>query len=404
MRRLLAQETERQQQTESRLGRQTSLLGHRLRETDCLYALSKVFTNRSLSWEEVCKRTTDLLPRYFHDRDRVSARLVCSGLEFRTAAFRVHGISITRDIVVEGQAIGNIQFFYTDKRDPEYRLLFLGRERNLLDEISERLSNYFERRLVERRAEAARAEAERASLAKSRFFAAASHDLRQPLQAMHLFLHTLSQRISEAGDRRVLELLSQALDHTDELLRPLLEVAKLDAGTIRPDRVAIPVAQLLAELSEKYRRRAEDKCLEFTVVNSTAVLWTDPILLGRVVDCLACNAIKHTDRGRIVIGVRRRGDSAHIEVWDTGPGIPESHARAVFQEFYQIGNDERDRRHGLGLGLAIAERTARLLDHPIGLRSTPGRGSVFFVAVPIASRERWPGWLAGDRTWSRVVA
>lgn len=402
-RQLLAREEARKQRIEARMKRQSRLLGQRVRETDCLYALSKVFTNRDLSWEEACRRTMDLLPRFFLDRSRVSARLVCHGREFRTPAFRAHDVVVARPILVQGGRIGEIEFHYSDRRDPEYRLLFLGRERTLLDDIAERLVNYFERQTSDRRADAARIEAERASQAKSRFFAAASHDLRQPLQAMHLFLHTLSQRHDSEDDRRILSLLSQALDHTDELLRPLLEVAKLDAGTIRPERVAVPASHVFSELGKRYLHRALEKRLSLTIVPSWAVLWTDPILLQRILDCLMCNAITHTEEGRILVGLRRRKGRARIEVWDTGPGISEIHANAVFQEFYQIGNEERDRRHGLGLGLAIAERTARLLDHPIGLKSIPGKGSAFHVDVQMASHSLLPGWQA-EETRSRRFA
>lgn len=305
-------------------------------------------------------------------------------MEFRTRLFRDDCMRVSRDVVVEGETIGQVEFFYLDSQDLDYRVLFLGRERNVLDELCERLANFFERRLAEERALAAQEEAERANLAKSQFFAAASHDLRQPLQAMHLFHQILIQRLSDPRDKSVADLLGDALGQTDDLLQPLLEIAKLDAGTIQPEIVTFPLGELLSSVAAERMAEASGKGLCIKVMPTTALVRSDPILLGRIVDSLISNAVRHTSDGRIVIGSRRRRGRVAVEVWDTGPGIGADHLPAVFQEFYQVGNTERDHRRGLGLGLAIAERTSRLLGHHIGVRSVPDKGSVFFIEVPPA--------------------
>jgi PAS domain S-box-containing protein len=242
-----------------------------------------------------------------------------------------------------------------------------------------------------KRAEAAlmdaQREAERANRAKSRFLAAAGHDLSQPLQAIAMFAAALKSSVADRESREAIDAIRQSLRSADELLNALLEVARLDAGTLTPQPKAFAVCDLLERVEASHAAQAREKGLELRTAPSSLSVVSDPALLGRILSNLVSNAIRYTDRGKVLIGCRRRGQMLRIEVWDTGIGIPESKWGAIFEEFYQIGNPERDRKRGLGLGLAIVDRLAKLLGHGIELRSWVGRGSMFAVVVPIGAPE-----------------
>ncbi|MBF0392167.1 MAG: hypothetical protein HQL38_05755, partial [Alphaproteobacteria bacterium] len=233
----------------------------------------------------------------------------------------------------------------------------------------------------------ARREAVRANLAKSRFLAAASHDLRQPWQALRLFLDVLLLRLKDPKDREVAEKAGQALEGGESLLSALLDVSVLEAGTVRTEIRAVPVLPLLIRLAQECEPQAAQKGLALSVVPCGAEITTDPVLLLRILRNLMTNAIRHTARGRILLGCRHRAGGLRIEVWDTGPGIPPAEMERIFEDFYQIENAERDRNKGLGLGLSIVRRMALLLDHGIDVRSRPGRGSMFAVIVALAPSE-----------------
>ncbi len=240
-----------------------------------------------------------------------------------------------------------------------------------------------ERKGIEEQLHKAKEEAERANIAKSKFLAAASHDLRQPVQSLLFFVHILSERLAGHGARDLVGTMQEALDALKLLLDGILDLSKLDAGVVVPQRAALPAAALLRRLETEYAPRFAGKGLRLTVVCPEVMVDSDPTLLGRIVGNLMENALKYTVRGGVLVGARRRGDRLRIEVWDTGTGIPSGHQDEIFEEFVQIGNPERDRNQGLGLGLAIVKRLARLLGHPLTVRSVPGRGSVFTVAVPL---------------------
>ncbi len=228
----------------------------------------------------------------------------------------------------------------------------------------------------------ARAKAERANRAKSRFLAAASHDLRQPLQAARLFVAALRNRASDAASCEIVDRLDEAMASTENLLNALLDLSRLDAGALEPEIEDTPIGPLLRRLAASFRPQAEAKGVALRVVDSSAWVRSDPVLLENILRNLIANAVRYTPKGRILIGCRRRGDTLAIEVWDTGEGIAEEQHAAIFEEFRQLGAPERDHTRGLGLGLAIVDRMCRLLGHRVSLRSTPGRGSVFAVAVP----------------------
>jgi len=242
-----------------------------------------------------------------------------------------------------------------------------------------------ERKLSEDALRTSKAEADRANVAKSKFLAAASHDLRQPVQAMMLFQSALENQLDGHPASRLLKSMGQAMGGLRMLLDSLLDVSKLDAGLIVPTPVDLPVGPLLERLGAEYQPRAAAKGLRLRVVRSGAMVRSDPALLERILRNLIENALRYTERGGVLVGCRRQGDHLCIHVIDTGIGIaPEKHEE-IFEEFFQIGNPERDRNKGLGLGLAVVRRLGRLLDHRIELRSVPGRGSAFRVELPVVT-------------------
>jgi len=174
----------------------------------------------------------------------------------------------------------------------------------------------------------------------------------------------------------------------DGLFNALLDISRLDAGVVEPRAVSFPVARLLDRMRTEYGPQAARKGLALTVIPSRAFVRSDPVLLEEIVGNLVSNAIRYTAAGRVVLGCRRAAEGTlRIEVWDTGRGIPPDKLREVFREFIQLDNPERDREKGLGLGLAIVERLSELMGHPVDVRSTLGRGSVFRVRVPLGEAE-----------------
>ncbi len=240
-------------------------------------------------------------------------------------------------------------------------------------------------RLARLELQRARLEAVRAGEAKSRFLAAASHDLRQPFQAMTLFHQLLADRLQESEDRDVCARLGEALDAGRQLLSALLDVSTLDAALIEPRISTFVCGEVVAEAAGDFAGQAEAKGLDVRVLPARVPVRSDPVLLQRMLGALLSNAVRFTDSGRILVGCRRAGRFLRIEVWDTGCGIPAEQAASIFEDFYQVGNPERDRNNGLGLGLALVERLGRLLGHEISVRSWLGRGSVFAVSLPVAA-------------------
>jgi signal transduction histidine kinase len=229
-------------------------------------------------------------------------------------------------------------------------------------------------------------EAHTANDSKSRFLAAASHDLRQPLQALRLYLDTLDARLTDRMDRRILAGAIDALAAGEDLLRNYLDVSVLEAGILAPRLDDVALKPLLEELTRQYAAEADAKGLDLRMVPPHATVRSDPALLRRLLSNLIANAIRYTQDGGVLIGCRHQGDAVRIEVWDTGIGIPADKLDSVFEDFYQVGNSERDRTRGLGLGLSVVDRTARLLDHKVTVRSRVGKGSVFSVTLPLT---RW---------------
>jgi len=247
--------------------------------------------------------------------------------------------------------------------------------------------------LAEARAEAAqaRADAERARTAKGKFLSAASHDLRQPFQAMHLFHHLLSGRLTDPASIELANKLEQAILGGEALLRALLEVSALEAGLVTARPQTFPVDELLAKMLEEFGPEAEAKGLRLNIHPFDAHITSDPALMERLLRPIMANALRYTLKGGVLLAARRRGEVLRIEVWDTGVGIDPSNHAVIFEDFHQLGNPGRDRKQGLGLGLAIVRRLGQVLGHPVTVRSRLGKGSVFAVEVPLAGND-------GDRS------
>jgi CheY-like chemotaxis protein/nitrogen-specific signal transduction histidine kinase len=241
-----------------------------------------------------------------------------------------------------------------------------------------------ERTRVEEELRVAKAEAEEANISKTRFLAAASHDLLQPLNAARLFVTALSERKLAEKESDFVEQIDGALKSVEGLLGALLDISRLDAGGIPVKHVDFRIEDLLNVLRHEYEPMAKEAGLDLRILPSRAVVRSDPGLLGRVLRNLLGNAIRYTPAGRVLLGCRRRNGCLRFEVWDTGVGIPATHLQEVFEEFRQLGSPSQFREKSFGLGLAIVQRIARMLDHSIELKSELGRGSVFAIEVPIS--------------------
>ncbi len=251
-----------------------------------------------------------------------------------------------------------------------------------------------ERRVDERTAELqrlngelerAKNEADAANLSKTRFLAAASHDILQPLNAARLYASSLSEGVDQASSEERKNLarnVDLSLEAVEEIIGALLDISRLDAGATRPEISDVPVADLMGMLEIDFSALARTKGLDLVFVSTTLAVRTDRRLMRRLLQNLISNALKYTSSGRVLVGCRRMSGAARIEVWDTGLGIAPEHERLVFAEFKRLDQGARA-APGLGLGLSIVERLGRVLDHPIGLRSRPGKGSVFFVTAPL---------------------
>ena len=233
---------------------------------------------------------------------------------------------------------------------------------------------------------AAKALAERANTAKSRFLAAASHDLRQPLQTLSLVHGLLVSNVSGEHGESLMARFDEALSSMSDMLNTLLDINQIEAGTVRVERKVFPVAELLDRLFAELDIQTKAKGLTFRYVPSTLWVESDPHLLEQMVRNLLMNALKYTKQGAVLLGCRRRSGYLAINVCDTGIGIPQSELEAIFEEYHQVGNGARQRNLGLGLGLSIVQRIGVLLGHPIRVRSKLGIGSLFSIEVPIHSK------------------
>lgn len=233
----------------------------------------------------------------------------------------------------------------------------------------------------------AKAAADKASQAKSRFMAAASHDLRQPLQALRLYLEVLAGQVAGRLQTSAIDHAREAMVSVERLLGALLDMSRLEAGLIKPEVREVRMADLVAPVIMDCEAQAAEKGLKLRWRACRRPVSTDPVLFQRILRNLVVNAIRYTPQGGILVGCRRRGQMAHIEVWDTGVGIPADQLPLIFDEFYRTPDAEGTCNGGRGLGLSIVQRTAQLLDHALEVRSRPGCGTVFSIELPLVKAD-----------------
>jgi signal transduction histidine kinase/CheY-like chemotaxis protein len=266
-----------------------------------------------------------------------------------------------------------------NESDYERNIMERGDELGMLGRSFSRLKHDL---VMQRRAlYEAKEVAEKANQAKTKFLAAASHDLRQPLHAMRLYIEALKKKITDKDALSIMVSIDAVSDSTSRLLDALLDVSQLEAGIFTPQFGDFPINDILQRVVQSYRHLANLKGLELRMVSSTAIVHSDSILLERVIDNFLSNAVRYTQSGSILLGCRHRGNKLSIEVLDTGPGVSKDKQSVIFEDFYQIHNKERDRSKGLGLGLSIVRRLSACLNHKIEHSSVVGRGSRFAVII-----------------------
>lgn len=266
--------------------------------------------------------------------------------------------------------------------------MFFGR--NFGETMSESVKNNYENEVLveqlvseKRVADDARRAAENATRSKTQFFAAASHDLRQPLQAIGIYVSLLKKRVQGPAEPLVKNL-SSAVDALSKLVEELLEISRLDSGSIQPRHQQVLLDELFNTLEQEFMPQAAGKGLELRVRRSGFAIDSDPMLLMRVLRNLVANALKYTSKGGVLLGSRVRGGLISIEVWDTGPGIKQLELDRVFEEFYR-GESGKTEGGGFGLGLSIVKRICSLLGHPLIVTTRPGSGTVFRVEATLSS-------------------
>jgi signal transduction histidine kinase/CheY-like chemotaxis protein len=269
---------------------------------------------------------------------------------------------------------------------PIYVVAFAILGRKVSANLIEILRLRFENEDLARELRLQKEAAEQANIAKSSFLAAASHDLRQPVHALGLLVGALQGHAMTEEMRGLVEHVGGSVAAMDGLFNSLLDISRLDAGVVMTHIEDFPIQPLLARVCRDHLDEAEAKGLGLVWRPCSAIVRSDPVLIERILRNLVSNALRYTDRGRVLVGCRRH-QGLRIEVWDTGRGVPPDQQEQIFREFYQMGNSERDRAKGLGLGLAIVDRLAKLLDCRLSLRSAPGKGSVFRIVVPLAGNQ-----------------
>lgn len=289
--------------------------------------------------------------------------------------------SATRDEVAELVISFNAMLTEIEQRQRD-----LARYQDSLERtVSERTKALL---AANRELQAAKDAAEAATVAKSRFLAAASHDLRQPIQAISLFQSALERTALDDEQKRISEYLSLSAQSLGDLLNSLLDISRFDAGAITAIPEAVDLHDLITGLEAAFSPIAVAKGLRFKCrCPSGEMLCTDGELLQGLLRNLIGNALKYTERGGILVAVRRRRQQAVIQIWDTGIGIAAEHMDTIFDEYFQVANHERDKEKGLGLGLSIAQRQAQLLTTEIVCRSRLGKGSVFELCLPLDAEE-----------------
>jgi two-component system CheB/CheR fusion protein len=256
-----------------------------------------------------------------------------------------------------------------------------------------------QRKKIKLALKAAQIVAEEANVAKSRFMAAASHDLRQPLQTLTLLNALLAKITGGAQAQKLLHKMDETTNSMGDILGTLLDINQIEAGVVKPDMQSFPINRLLQKLGEEFSLIAESRGLALRVVPCSLNIYTDPKLLEQIVRNLLSNALKYTKKGGVLLGCRRGRNTIKIEIWDSGSGIPKAELKVIFDEYHQVENSGRDKSRGLGLGLSIVQRLAEVLGHSISVTSTFGKGSAFSIEAAISTL---PPAGAGDSQQERV--
>jgi signal transduction histidine kinase len=250
---------------------------------------------------------------------------------------------------------------------------------------------------VNRELAEARASADEANIGKTRFFAAAGHDILQPLNAARLYSSSLVERLGASGESDLVHNIDSALESVETILGAVLDISRLDTGSMKARMTSVPLNELLKRIETDFAPMAQEKNLDLVVMPTSLTVRSDPNLLRRLIQNLVSNAIKYTLKGKVVVGARRRGGEVVIQVTDSGIGIPSSKFRTVFKEFARLDEGART-ASGLGLGLSIVDRLSRMLHHPVQLISTPGKGTTFRIHLPREADRLVPAKAVGGIT------
>ncbi|RJX75623.1 PAS domain S-box protein [Vibrio sinensis] len=264
----------------------------------------------------------------------------------------------------------------------------------LIDEVEERRQAQFN--LV-----AAKSEAELANISKTKFLAAVSHDLLQPLNAAQLFTSSLTEQLSDREATSLLGSITNSLDDLENLICTLVDISKLDAGVVKADKSAFNLGELLNNLANEYQHITDQFGVTLHHISCDVIVHSDSVLLARILRNFLSNAFRYTDNGKVLLGCRRQGDSISIQVWDNGAGIAKDQLDEIFKEFKRLKSSPKAFSNGLGLGLAIVDKVAKVLEHPIQVNSTEGKGSMFSVTVPLGKMSQTP--VSNDIT-NRILA
>ena len=328
---------------------------------------------------------TDIAPA--NRKAGVEQRMQWLARDMKPYQERLKSSGLVLDVRSSSMPAGGIVVTFADVTETVEAGLALKRANEMLEKrVDERTAELMK---LNKQLEQARKEAESANVGKTRFIAAASHDILQPLNAARLFAASLVEKSAGRSDETLARNIDLSLEAVEDILNALLEISKLDAGAFRPEVTAFQVSALFEPLAMELKPLAKSKGLDISIVPSRCQITSDRQLLRRLLQNLLSNAIKYTTSGKVLMGCRRKGDHIRIEIHDTGPGIPEDQQEMVFREFTRLDATAAETT-GLGLGLSIVRRIAGVLGHELSLSSRPGKGTRFAIMVPVSQAQVTP--------------